>query len=346
MLQSSRTLHAVNRGAAIKPLVSLAVVCAAFISINVISSTSRSADLNQAIHGSDVRLAPEFPIFFDDADQVLDEACLECDQLCDPTGQLESRDDLLTWQLLPDGLLWHSYLADPHEPRISAVILGTREEEVFWDATLGGRVGLLRYGTAGANPVSGFQWDLQGAVITRLDLGHAEDVESMDYRFGTDMTMAEGPWAAKFGYFHVSSHVGDEYMIRNPTFQRVNYVTESWIAALSYSPSRSVRIYGEFANAFRTSGGAKRYQFQTGAEFTPASSRSSAGAPFAAIHMNFREAVDYDVSTTIQAGWSYQGPTSGRRLRFGLQYGQGPTSQYAFFTRREEYLAIGTWFDY
>jgi len=346
MLQSRRTLHADNRTAAMKSMVSLAVACVAFISVNVIGSMSRSADLSQAMLASDVPLDPEFPNFFDDADTVLDEACLECDQLSSPTTQLESCDNSRAWQLLPDGLLWHSYLADPHEPRISAVILRKHDEEIFWDATLGGRVGLLRYGTAGASQVNGVQWDLHGAVITRLDLGHAEDVESMDYRFGTNMTMAEGPWAAKCGYFHVSSHVGDEYLIRNPTFQRVNYVTESWVAALSYSPSRSVRLYGEFANAFRASGGAKRYQLQTGAEFTPKSNRSSAGAPFAAIHLNFREAVDYDVSTTIQAGWMYQGPISGRRLRFGLQYGQGPTSQYEFFTRREEYLAIGTWFDY
>ena len=61
---------------------------------------------------------------------------------------------------------------------------------------------------------------------------------------------------------------------------------------------------------------------------------------------NFREAVDYDVSTTAQIGWSYLGTESGRRLRFGLQYGKGPTSQYEFFTRREEYFGIGTWFDY
>lgn len=169
---------------------------------------------------------------------------------------------------------------------------------------------------------------------------------SADYRFGTELTAAEGPWAMKLGYFHVSSHVGDEYMICNPSFQRINYVTEPWLIGVSYAPRESIRLYGEFANAFRASGGAKRYQFQTAAEYTPAASSPRCVAPFAAIHFDFREAVEYDVSTTLQLGWAFQGPTSGRRRRFGAQYGHAPTSQYSFFQRREEYLGIGVWFDY
>jgi hypothetical protein len=250
------------------------------------------------------------------------------------------------WHLLPDGLLWHSYLAAPHEPRISTVLFQTNDEGIFWDATLGGRVGLLRYGTSGAANPSGWQWDLEGAVITRLDLLHAEDVESMDYRFGTEITAAEGPWAMKFGYFHISSHVGDEYLIRNPGFTRINYVTESWVVGGRYQPTDDLSVYGELANAFRASGGAKRYQFQTGAEYTPVATVETRGAPFAAINLNFREAVDYNVSTTLQVGWSFQSTASGRRIRFGMQYGDGPTSQFSFFQRRESYLGGGVWFDY
>jgi len=250
------------------------------------------------------------------------------------------------WHILPDGLLWHSYLAGPKEPRISTVVFGDNNDGAYWDATLGGRVGLLRYGTGEAYRASGWQWDLEGAAITRLDMLHAEDVESTDFRFGTEMTWADGPWAMKFGYFHISSHVGDEYLIRFPTFDRINYVTESWIIGGSYRPLDDVRLYGEFVNSFHAAGGAKRYQMQTGAEYTPIAKTAKRGAPFAAIHLNFREAVDYEVSTTVQAGWSFQSQKSGRRIRFGAQYGDGPTSQFAFFQRRESYLGFGAWFDY
>lgn len=259
---------------------------------------------------------------------------------------IQPSDDAYGWHLLPDGLLWHSYLAGPHEPRMSSVIFNTNDDGVFWDATLGGRVGLWRYGTADPIQPQGWQWDLEGAVITRLDLLHAEDVESMDYRFGTEITAAEGPWAMKFGYFHISSHVGDEYLIRNPLFTRMNYVTESWIIGGSYKPILPIRLYGEFVNSFRASGGAKRYQFQTGAEYTPLATRPNRGAPFAAINLNFRQTVAWDVSTTLQIGWSFLSSQSSRRIRFAMQYGDGPTSQYSFFQRRESYLGGGIWFDY
>jgi hypothetical protein len=263
---------------------------------------------------------------------------------CQPDAA--SLQDEFAWRLLPDGLIWHSYLAAPQEPRISTIIFGDNEDGILWDATLGGRVGLLRYGTAGAKDPAGWQWDLEGAVITRLDLLHAEDVESLDYRFGTEMTLGDGPWAMKVGYFHISSHVGDEYLIRNPNFTRVNYVTESWIVGGSYRPTEDIRLYGEFVNSFRASGGAKRYQFQSGAEYTPQAKDPFHGAPFAAVNLNFRQAVDYDVSTTLQLGWGFESPESGRRLRFGAQYGDGPTSQFSFFQRRESYLGLGVWFDY
>lgn len=290
--------------------------------------------------------ARELPTLFAESRLLIDQVDADCDSICQALRSAPAAELPYDWQLLPDGLLWHSYLAAPHEPRISSLLFHTSDGGSFWDATLGGRVGLLRYGTRGANRPRGLQWDLEGAVITRLDLLHAEDVESMDYRFGTEITAAEGAWAMKFGYFHVSSHVGDEYLVRNPSFERINYVTESWIIGGSYRPIESVRLYGEIANAFSVSGGAQRYQYQTGAEFTPDPGSTCRAMPFAAINLNFREAVDYDVSTTVQLGWCFQSSLSGRRLRFGAQYGDGPTSQYAFFTRREASLGLGVWFDY
>lgn len=295
---------------------------------------------------SQAEFAGEFGTMFAQCDQLINVAASECDAISQGIRPNQIGSDDRDWYILPDGLLWNSYLAGPHEPRISTVIFNDTDGGIFWDATVGGRVGLVRYGTAGAKRPQGWQWDLEGAVITRLDLLHAEDVESMDYRFGTEITAAEGPWAMKFGYFHISSHVGDEYLIRNSILERINYVTESWVWGVSYSPSDAFRFYGEIANAFKASGGAKRYQFQTGAEYTPVAETTRRGAPFAAINLNFREAVDYDVSTTAQIGWGYQSPRSGRRIRFGIQYGDGPTSQYSFFERREEYLGMGVWFDY
>ncbi|TWT95550.1 DUF1207 domain-containing protein [Neorhodopirellula pilleata] len=250
------------------------------------------------------------------------------------------------WEFLPDGLLWEPYLAAPHEPRMSMILHQRIDEGYFWDSTLGGRVGLLRYGTSQSRGAEGFQWDLEGAVITRLNLEESEDVESMDYRFGTLLTMARGLWSAKFGYFHVSSHVGDEYLERNPTFERVNYVTESLIAAASFQQSDSLRLYGEAALALKASGGAKAWQFQTGAEFIAPVQPGKKGGPFTALNIDIREAVGFEPTFTLQTGWQWRGPRSGRRFRTGFQYHNGHTSQFTFFRDEEEHIGVGIWFDY
>ena len=250
------------------------------------------------------------------------------------------------WQVLPDGLMWRAFLADPHAPRISAQVFGDTNGGFFWEATLGGRVGLLRYGTLGALVPDGWQWDLEGAAITRLNAKFAQDVESTDYRFGTQLTRAEGEWAMKFGYFHLSSHVGDEYLVRNPGFERLNYVTESAVFGISYGRLLPVRVYGEAAYAFHTSGGAEPLQFQTGAEYSSPDTLTSGGAPFAAINLNIREAVGYDPAMNVQAGWQWRSFRSGRSLRVGLTYFNGHSSQYEFFQRHEQQVGVGVWFDY
>ena len=55
--------------------------------------------------------------------------------------------DAWTWQTLPDGLIYHSYLAGPKEPRFASQWVHNPHEGWLWDIALGGRVGILRYGT-------------------------------------------------------------------------------------------------------------------------------------------------------------------------------------------------------
>ncbi|WP_236621243.1 DUF1207 domain-containing protein [Rhodopirellula sallentina] len=311
----------------------------AFVSLPLLDTTQNDATQNDTETPVGSAALPTLPSSYLPADAVEQTLIRTIASVQPVVGERD-------WHVLPDGLMYHSYLAGPQEPRMSAILFGDDDGGYFWDATLGGRVGFLRYGTPGADDPQGFQWDFEGAVITRLDLLNSEDVESMDFRFGTLLTWADGPWATKFGYFHLSSHVGDEYLIRNPTFERINYVAESLIYGVSYTPSDATRVYGEVVAAVKKSGGAKRMQFQTGAEWTPPVKHERAVAPFAAANFVFHESTDYHASTTLQAGWSYQGSKSDRRLRLGMQYGNGPTSQFSFYERYDNYLGFGIWFDY
>ena len=69
------------------------------------------------------------------------------------------------WQLLPTGLMYKSYLAGNREPRLGSQLVYERNHGWLWDATVGGRVGILRYGTENELWPQGWQLDIEGAAF-------------------------------------------------------------------------------------------------------------------------------------------------------------------------------------
>lgn len=256
--------------------------------------------------------------------------------------------DDTTWklQVLPDGLIYHAYLAGPKESRFASVWAYDKNQGWFWDSTLGGHVGILRWGTDHLFRPDGWQLDMEGAAFPRLDLENNHDLESADFRFGIPLTYGNGPWQFKFAYYHVSSHVGDEYMISHPTFVRNNYSRDSLVLGAAFYPLDFLRLYGEVGYGFYTSGPAKPWEFQFGAELSPSMPSGLRGAPFAAINGYIREEVDYSGSLTAQVGWQWRGAGAGQLFRVGVQYYNGPSNQYVFLNDHENYVAGALWYDF
>ncbi len=251
------------------------------------------------------------------------------------------------FEVLPDGLLYRSYIAGPHEPRFAmASLYDPTIGEWRWDATLGGRVGLLRDNDTDFLNMDRWQVDLEGAVLTRINPEMQLDVESADYRFGLLWTGQQDNVAWKFGYFHVSSHLGDEFLLSNPGFLRLNFVRDSLILGQSVQATPELRYYGEVAWAFSAKGGARPWQFQFGAEHAMQQANPLHGAPFAAVNCQMRQEVEFSPGFTAMTGWQWKGPRSGRTWRVGLQYYDGPSNQYSFFRRSDRQIGMGVWFDY
>lgn len=250
-----------------------------------------------------------------------------------------------TWQLLPEGLMYRSYLAGPREARFGSVWLRERDRESLWDITLGGRAGLIRFGTQDASWPEGYQLDVEGAAFPRLILDGTRDLDSVDFRVGFPLTYRRGPWEAKFGYYHLSSHLGDELMLRGGRVPRINYVRDSLILAVGLRPNRDLRLYAETGWAFYADGGAEPWEFLFGVEYSPVAPSGARGSPFFAIGAHLREENDFGGNMVLQTGWQWRGP-AGHLLRVGLHYLTGESNQYQFYHRHEEQLGIGTWFDF
>ena len=255
--------------------------------------------------------------------------------------------DPYQWQLLPDGLLYKSYLAGGREPRFATQWVYMRDHGWVWDVALGGRVGLLRYGTTDEIYPEGFQIDLEGAAFPRMDLevNHDRDLMAVDFRVGVPWTVRQGPWEGKLAYYHISSHLGDELMLAFPLASRINYVRDCVVLGVALRPHADLRLYTEAGWAFNTDGGAQPWEFQFGIDYSPAGPSSICGAPFFAINGNLREEVDYGGGLTVQTGWQWSNRT-GRLFRTGMQYFNGMSDQRQFFASHEELIGMGIWYDY
>jgi hypothetical protein len=252
---------------------------------------------------------------------------------------------LWTWKVLPEGLLYRSYLAGVKEPRISGTV--AYESDIGWilDVTLGGRAGLVRYGTSGTHRPEGWQVDIEGAAFPRMNLEADWDMDAADFRFGVPLTYAAGPFQTKFAYYHLSSHLGDELILRVPDAERVNYSRDALVLGVSYFIDPSWRVYAESGWSFATGERTEPWEFQFGVEFSPPCRGCFQGAPFLAINGHLREEVDFGGVLVVQTGWQWRG-RSGHRLRTGLHYLNGKSNQFEFQDDREQQVGLGAWLDY
>jgi hypothetical protein len=250
-----------------------------------------------------------------------------------------------TISFLPAGLLYESHIGAEKEPRLGGAILFRSGPSTYVDANLGGRVGLVRFGTARTDEAQGWQLDVEAAAFPRLNLAVIRSsFEAADFRFGFPLTMRRGPVSAKFGYYHISSHVGDEYLERNPRFVRVNYVRDALLFGITHRVRPDLSTYLEAAYAVYVSGGAEPWELEFGAEYEPKFAACSCGRPFVVINGHLREEFDFGGSVNVIAGWLWNGDAD-HQLRLGAQYFRGRSRQYAFLAEREELIGIVVWLD-
>lgn len=250
------------------------------------------------------------------------------------------------WHVLPVGVMYKSYLAGEKEPRINSVWLTNRQGDLVWETSLGGRFAFIRYGTSDPVRPEGWEMAFEGAAMPRVNPKEVSSpLIACDYRIGLLSTWASGPNVFKAGYYHLSSHLGDEFLLSNPGFVRLNYVRDSGIVGWTRYLTPEAQVYGEVAYAFNHEDGALPLEFQYGIQYSPRVP-GLYGAPFGGINGHTRQDFGYETSINVVAGWQWWGEQSNHTFRVGIQYYDGPAMQYSFVNKHETLMGWGIWFDY
>ena len=249
------------------------------------------------------------------------------------------------WQLMPRGLVYRPYLASSKESRIRGVWHEDKNEGNIWDISLGGQVGILRYGSSGNGRPTGWQLGMEGAGLVRLDWDENNDVMATDYRFGVPLTWGDEVVQYKVGYYHLSSHLGDEFLLKNPGYPRLNFSRDVLIFGTSLSPREKWRVYSELGYAFRADV-TEEWEVQFGIEYAPEGATGIHGEPFAAVNGHLREEVDFGGNFVGQLGWAWRGSPASGMFRMGVEYFNGKNEQFSFFDVSEQKVGFGMWYDY
>jgi hypothetical protein len=178
-----------------------------------------------------------------------------------------------------------------------------------------------------------------------LDLQENVDVRSVDCRGGVPITWGNERWQCKFAYYHLSSHLVDEFILKNPTYPLYFQSRDCLVLGYSYYLADPVRVYAEAAWSFRTIA-SQPWEFQLGLDYAPRTPTGIRGAPFLAINGHLRQELDFGGGLTVQLGWAWRSDVNARLFRTGLQYYNGNSPQYAFLPVFEQQVGWGMWYDF
>lgn len=247
---------------------------------------------------------------------------------------------------LPPGELFRPLLADPRWPRFAAVYryyFNDRELGNVGAANFGATVPLYRGNPA---PLADVQWEagLQAGVFSIFDLdADSKDLINADYFVSLLGSYRAGDAAGILRIFHQSSHLGDEFLLRNRV-NRVNLSYEGVDVKLSYDLFDALRLYGGGGYLFdREPASLDPGLVQYGIEVTsPWSFAGGAATPIAAADFQNTEESNWRTQYSVLTGLQLERVRiADSALLLGLEWFRGQSPNGQFYGRKVEWFGVG-----
>jgi hypothetical protein len=245
--------------------------------------------------------------------------------------------------LLPNGELFEPLLADPQWPRFSAEYqwrLGSDQFDRVGQVSFGESIAMVR-----SRQYAWGEWEfgLHANVDAVFDLTQKSfDLSNEDYVFGLTWAVLTRGVTTQFRVYHLSSHVGDEYLLENGG-GRDNVSVEAIDVLLSFEPTEWMRLYGGIGGLVNPSPAFDPVITEFGIEVVgPKTFASGKLTPIAAMDIQVRQQNDWIPDIAIVAGFRIAQPGDDvRRIEFVARYYNGRSPDGQFFREKIESLGLG-----
>lgn len=190
---------------------------------------------------------------------------------------------------------------------------------------------------------SQLQLQIDGALFAIYDLDKPSfDLYNTDYIFGLSLAYRDEAFSSRFRVYHVSSHLGDEFILDNPGFKRNNS---------SFEEAQLVAAY-ELAGFRGYFGGGAIFRSNSLDDLDPLSVRS--GLEYRReVYPSIDLLLAVDLSISQRTEWKLSRSTlfgfvvlqnEDREVRLMGNYFGGNSPQGQFFEDRIEYIGFGIYF--
>lgn len=262
---------------------------------------------------------------------------------------------------LPRGDVFCPLIADPKSSHTfasllrheSGVALNEAELEIA-SVGIGDAFGLGRWN--GRRPGDGVQFSLTAGVFAQFDLGtESYDMLNADYIVGLPVTIRSGRFSSRIRLYHQSSHLGDEYLLREaPVRQDRENLGFEALEMLFSADAGPLRVYGGGEMLFRREPeDLGRFVAHGGAELRPSFRLIPLGSLggfrlVAAADVKSSQEQDWDPAISARAGLEYDraGGTDVTARRYGIfaEFYNGPSPYGQFFREKVRLMGFGVHF--
>lgn len=252
-------------------------------------------------------------------------------------------------------VLFQPLVADPRQVTNAAAIR-------FNDNVIGNKVGVAMFG----DDFIFFRWldvlrwhgdadiGIEAGIFSVFDLDHPQAcMVNTDYYVSLLLTYAIDRWSWRFRLWHLSSHLGDEFLLANPGYHRCNVSDNGIDLFVSLQVNPALRLYlgiGDIIwedQEFYT----QPLYIEWGTEIRLFGCRDYFNRlyvqPFLAMHFRSWEENNFNVDQTYTCGieWSKLRYV-GRKFRIFGEYHNGYCDEGQFVKLRSSYFALKTEFGF
>lgn len=242
-----------------------------------------------------------------------------------------------------DGL-FAPLLADPRELQFTLRVAFPEQAMTTAEVAIGHYYGIYRW--AIPNGLGYTQVNIGGGIFPRFNFPNNRDLQVIDFYGNIPFDIRVDKWSGRFMFYHVSSHLGDDYIRVNNQIAEKN----SWNSIrsiVSYDAAPSLRLYGGHTlNLLVHPSDQKHQAFQSGFELRSNVFDKSRAQAYWANDFQWWERTNWKTMFNSQLGIK-SGPEAkyGRGISYFLEFTKGPEYYGQFFTHNETRLGVGAKFD-